>query len=175
MDELFNEILDRILKHEGGYSTTPTDPGNWTTGKIGHGELKGTKKGIAASSYPHLDIANLTLDEIKEIYYTDFWIPMNIDQFCDAMKHQMFDTAVNHGMGNAIKIMQRAVATTADGIIGPNTRAAINAVSEPDRVLLFNAERIKFYCNLDTFGTFGRGWMRRVAHNLEYAAKDNGI
>jgi lysozyme family protein len=53
------------------------------------------------------------------------------------------------------------------------TLAAV-ARSEPaDLVLAFNAERLEFYAKLQTFDTFGRGWTRRVAGNLRYAAQDN--
>ena len=41
------------------------------------------------------------------------------------------------------------------------------------QVLQFNAERLEFYAKLQTFDTFGRGWARRVAGNLRYAAQDN--
>jgi hypothetical protein len=32
------------------------DPGNWTGGAIGKGELRGTKWGISAQTYPQIDI-----------------------------------------------------------------------------------------------------------------------
>ena len=37
----------------------------------------------------------------------------------------------------------------------------------------FNAERLRFYTKLSTFGSFGKGWVRRVADNLSHAANDN--
>ena len=42
-----------------------------------------------------------------------------------------------------------------------------------DLVLRFNAERLRFYAKLTTFSTFGRGWVNRVAGNLDHAAADN--
>lgn len=64
----FANSLAFTLKYEGGYSSNRKDPGNWTGGKVGAGVLKGTKYGIAAHSYPNLDIKNLTLDDVKPIY-----------------------------------------------------------------------------------------------------------
>jgi len=58
-------------------------------------------------------------------------------------------------------------------LIGPRTLAAIAAMDKNDVVYLFNAERIEFYTRLRTWQTFGRGWARRVAGNLRYAAADN--
>ena len=84
----------------------------------------------------------------------------------------MFDAAVNHGIGNAIRILQRAVGVADDGLVGQITLAAINEKSLDDVLVLFNAERLEFYAKLKTFPTFGRGWTRRVASNLRYAAGD---
>ena len=57
----FDEAFRRLIGHEGGYSTDRRDPGNWTGGKVGVGVLKGTKYGIAANTYPNLDIKNLVV------------------------------------------------------------------------------------------------------------------
>ncbi|TRC64619.1 hypothetical protein FEA35_00180, partial [Mannheimia haemolytica] len=82
---------------------------------------------------------------------------------------------VNHGFGNASRMLQRAVGVADDGIIGNITLQAINAKSESDLLMLFNAERLKFYTKLRNFPTFGKGWVNRVAGNLEYAAQDNEV
>ncbi len=63
----FDSACVRRIGHEGKFTDNPKDDGNWTGGKQGRGELKGTKYGIAAKSYPHLDIKNLTLDEATAI------------------------------------------------------------------------------------------------------------
>jgi len=38
-------------------------------------------------------------------------------------------------------------------------------------IMLYNANRLKFYTSLSTFGTFGKGWTNRVANNLELGVK----
>ena len=86
---------------------------------------------------------------------------------------QALDAAVNHGIGNAVRWIQRAAGVADDGIIGPATLAAVARSEAADLVLNFNAERLEFYAKLGTFDTFGRGWTRRVAGNLRYAAQDN--
>lgn len=52
----FDKAFDRLIGHEAGYSNDRRDPGNWTGGIVGKGQLKGTKFGIAANTYPNLDI-----------------------------------------------------------------------------------------------------------------------
>ena len=169
----FDTVFDRVVGHEGGYSDNPKDPGNWTGGKCGLGELKGTKYGLAANTYQSLDIKNITESQARAIYYEDWWQALGMDRFSPAMQFQMFDAAFNHGMYNASKIYQRAVGTKDDGIIGPKTLSAANKLSENDRLLRFLAFRLKFYTSLRKFDEFGRGWSNRVADNLLHASNDN--
>ena len=56
----FARCLAFTLRSEGGFTDNRADPGNWTGGQVGAGELRGTNFGISAAAYPQLDIANLT-------------------------------------------------------------------------------------------------------------------
>lgn len=172
MDQ-FTKIIDRVLAHEGGWTDNPKDPGNWTGGKPGVGKLKGTNFGIAANTYPNVDIRNLTREGAIAIYRRDFWDRVHGDQLPAGAAFQVFDAAVNHGVGRAIPWLQEAVGATPDGQIGPATLAAINRTSAAELVLKFNAIRLEFYASLSTFSSFGKGWTRRVAGNLRAAAEDN--
>jgi lysozyme family protein len=66
----FNASFDRLIspKVEGGFTLNPKDSGNWTGGKIGVGELKGSNFGISAAAYPKLDIKNLTREKVRPLY-----------------------------------------------------------------------------------------------------------
>jgi lysozyme family protein len=161
MDKVFESIIERVLGHEGGYVNHPDDPG---------GE---TNWGISKRSYPHLDIANLTRSEAVQIYYRDFWLPCLRAASNQALAFLMLDAAVNHGMGNACRFLQRAVGVADDGSIGPITVAAVRRMDLADVQLLFMAERFEFWAKLKSFDSFGRGWVRRGATNLRYLAKDN--
>lgn len=63
----FKKAFELTVGHEGGYGNDKRDRGNWTTGVIGEGELKGTKYGVSAMSYPDYDIENLTLEQAEKI------------------------------------------------------------------------------------------------------------
>lgn len=167
----FNTAFDRLIHSEGGFSDDTRDLGNWTGGKVGVGELKGTKYGIAAHSYPHVDIRNLTLAQAKEIYYRDFW--SIIGDAHPSIKFQLFDAAVNHGHGNAIRFLQDAVRVAPDGQWGKVSQAALDAMDTNDVLLRFVAYRLKFWAKLKAFDTYGRGWTSRGAENLLFAAEDN--
>lgn len=105
--------IQLVLKHEGGYVNDPVDPG---------GE---TNFGISKRSYPNEDIKNMTPERATEIYQRDYW------RF-DAIQNQrlancVMDSAVNQGLGAAIRMLQRAAGVQpADGKWGPQTSAACN-------------------------------------------------
>jgi lysozyme family protein len=171
----FDEAFERLIGHEGGFTKNPKDRGNWTGGRVGLGLLKGTKFGIAASSYPDLDIENLTLPAAKSIYYRDWWLKCGADQIDTAVVYQMWQFAVNAGMGNGKRCLQRAVRVLDDGDIGPKTIAAVRALDINDVLFRFFAQTIRHYtgCSPELYDAFGKGWMNRVAANLEFAAEDN--
>jgi len=156
----FNAFIERVLMHEGGYVNNPRDPG---------GE---TNWGVSKRSYPLLSIASLTRQDAIGIYRRDYWNKMQCDKMPAALAFQVLDAAINHGRGNATRWLQRIVGVAEDGIIGPLTMAAIEQADALGLVFSFNSERLRFYASLSTFGVFGRGWIRRVAINLQFAAID---
>lgn len=170
---MFDKAFERVIGHEGGYTADPKDRGNWTSGIIGQGQLKGTKFGISAMSYPNLDIKNLTVEQAKAIYKKDFWDTLGMDKFLPAMQFQLFDSAINHGWRRVVPMLQRAAKVADDGIIGPKTIAAVNAMDLNDMLMRFLAERIEYFTKVSTFLTYGKGWMMRCANNLRLAAEDN--
>lgn len=168
----FDKAFDRLIDHEKGFTDNPADPGNWTGGKVNVGELKGTKYGIAANTYGHLDIKNLTLEKAKAIYQEDFWNVIGTGTH-PAVKFQFFDMAVNHGHGNAVRILQRAARVADDGAWGKVSQAALDAMDLNDQLLRVLGCRFKFWASLKKFDEFGRGWTNRGADNLLFAAEDN--
>lgn len=168
----FLQAFDRLIGHEGGFSDDRRDPGNWTGGRVGVGYLRGTKYGIAANTYPDLDIPGLSLDQARAIYFRDWWQKAGGDEIDPAIVYQMWDFAVNAGMGSARRVLQRAVRVADDGRIGPMTIAAVKAMPVTDVLMRFAAARLRFYTSLSTWPTYGRGWVNRVATQLDYAAED---
>jgi len=82
------------------------------------GTLKGTKFGLAAKSYPNLDIKNITLAQAKEIYKKDWWDKLGGHGLHSAITFQLWDFAINAGKSRAIKELQQVAGVTADGMIG---------------------------------------------------------
>lgn len=169
----FEQSFERLIGHEGKFTADPKDRGNWTTGVIGKGILKGTKYGISAMTYPDLDIKSLTLDQAKSIYKRDWWDKINADALNPAIVFQVWDFAINAGMGTAKRKLQKSVGVAEDGIIGPRTLQAIKDTDLNDLLMKFNSERLKHYTSLSTWPTYGKGWTLRVAQQLVYGAMDN--
>ena len=168
----FDVFIRRLLSHEGGYSADPKDPGNYTGGRVGAGKLLGTKFGIAANTYPHLNIKALTWDDAVAIYRRDFWQASGAGLLPAPVGFQLLDGAVNSGIRRATQWLQRAAQVADDGVIGPNTRRAIAAADPADLVMRYLAERLDFMTGLKNWPDHGKGWARRIAANLRHGAAD---
>src|SRR5215472_5887330 len=92
----FLRAFELLIGHERGFQNDPRDGGNWTGGKTGAGELKGTNWGISAASYPALDIKNLRLEEAQAIYEKDFWEAAGCPDCPPRLAFAVFDAAVNN-------------------------------------------------------------------------------
>jgi hypothetical protein len=95
----FDKTMRFIYRWEGGLSMRREDDGNWTGGEVGVGELKGTKFGISAASYPELDIARLTKKDAEAIYRHDYWEAAQANTHSYPMCLAVMDSAVLHGVG----------------------------------------------------------------------------
>lgn len=156
----FDAAFDRVLGHEGGYVNDPNDPG---------GE---TKWGISKRAYQHLNIASLTRDDARAIYRRDFWQPLERAGVPPALLFQVFDFAVHSGSGTAIRALQRALDVAPDGHFGPVSSAAAARADALEASVLLLAERLEFLTRLTNWPHHGRGWARRIAHNMRLAVAD---
>jgi len=108
-----------------------------------------TKYGISKRSYPDVDIAALTREDAIAIYHRDFWMPVASVVADPQMRMLVFDSAVNHGLSRALEWYD-----------------------EHPTINDFLAHRVFFYTELTRlWPTYGRGWMRRVAHVIERLAE----
>jgi hypothetical protein len=138
-----------IAKWEGEYQNVHNDAGNWTGCEVGKGELKGTKYGISACSYPHLDIKNLTMAQADQIYFNDYWQKSGASALPWPACLLVLDTAVLHGVGTATKWLDE---------VGPNP-------------YVFAAKRLRVYPKMHNWDFWGEAWVQRVADLLEEMAK----
>lgn len=161
----FNQCMEWLLEHEGGYVDHPKDPG----GATNFGVTLRTWERYVGRAVTKDEIKNLTKADVHDLYHDMYWNAILGDNLPSGLDWSVFDWAVNSGPPRAAKALQRIVGATADGIIGPKTVAATFNY-EPEVIIerMYTA-RQKFYESLDTFDTFGRGWTSRNKHTLQQA------
>ena len=86
----FDKSMTFVFKWEGGYVNNPADPG---------GE---TKYVICKRAHPTFDIKELTVEQARAIYLTDYWAKAGCDKLEWPMCLVVFDTAVNMGVKRAL-------------------------------------------------------------------------
>lgn len=153
----FDQAFERLLGHEGDYSNDPKDPGGET--------MWGVTIAVARANGYAGPMRDLPQDVAKAIYRKNYWTPIRADELPDSVRFDVFDAAVNSGVSQSAKWLQRAVGANPDGVIGAVTVGAARAAG-PMIAAHFNGYRLQFYTDLDTWPKFGKGWARRVASNL---------
>jgi lysozyme family protein len=151
----FDEIIEKVLEHEGGYVNDPDDPG---------GE---TRYGISKRAYPDTDIKELTIEVAKGLYKRDYWDKYRVSDIPNRIRHGYFDMCVNMGGYRATKILQEACNSKnaekidIDGGIGPATIRASSSVEE----FRLRAYRVLYYAELvmkkPKMEKYWVGWFKR--------------
>lgn len=155
----FQTAVKQVLLWEGGHSNHPLDPGRST--------MYGITEAVAREEGYTGDMRNLPLDLARRIYKSRYWDKVSADALPASIRLAVFDAAVNSGPRQAILWLQRAAGVSDDGIIGPITLRAVNALNADALRMKILAQRLRFLTNLNTFNTFGRGWTRRVCDLME--------
>ena len=156
--ERFDRCLAEVLRLEGGYVDDPRDPGGATRFGVTRAVL-GEALGRAASAE---EVAALTEAQAADIYQRRFWAPMRCAELPAGLDLVVFDTAVNMGPGTAARLLQAAVGTEADGVVGPKTIARAVSALAADAIRAASELRRRRYRTLAGFAVFGRGWLRRT-------------
>jgi lysozyme family protein len=148
-----------MLKSEGGFVNHPSDPGGMTN----LGVTKATWENWVGRESDEAEMRGLTPEKVEPLYKKKYWDAVRGDELPPGISYLCFDFAVNAGAGRSIKTLQTAVGVTPDGGFGPMTMAAVQAVDPVELIERFSQAKEDFYRSLNTFATFGKGWLNRVA------------
>lgn len=154
----FAACLPEILKREGGWSDHPADPG----GATNYGITLRTFSAFRGEQMSKGDLMAISQDEVAAIYRANYWNAVKGDLLPPGVDLALFDFAVNSGPGRAIRELQAVLGVTADGMIGPKTLDAIKRAGPVTVIVDLCDKRMAFLRSLPTWGTFGKGWTRRV-------------
>lgn len=165
MKDNFDKCFELVLQHEGKYVNDPRDPG----GRTNMGVTQRAWEAHLNRSVTEAEMRMLTPENIKPFYRAQYWDKLKGDQLPAGVDYAAYDLAVNSGVRRAAKWLQEIAGAAADGIIGPKSIEAIQSCDPQEVVDVLCDMRLEFLQRLPTFGTFGKGWSRRVAEVKEKA------
>ena len=154
----FEEALEHVLKHEGGFVNHKLDKGGITNLGV---TIAVWEEWIGRESSED-EMRNLKPKDVAPLYKKMYWDRVKGDDLPSGVNYCVFDASVNSGTGRAAKWLQEAVGAVPDGAIGAKTLAKV-AVHDADSLVNAYCDiRLNFLKSLKTFDTFGKGWSRRV-------------
>jgi lysozyme family protein len=159
MKDNFESALEAVLHHEGGFVNHPADPGGMTN----LGVTKKVWEEWVGHEVDEKTMRGLTPEIVGPMYKAKYWDKVKGDELPSGVDYAVFDAAVNSGPGRAAKWLQSCVGVEPDGGIGPKTLAAVSAINAAELVEDYAKRRLSFLMDLPHWGTFGKGWGRRVA------------
>ncbi len=143
-DKEFNRCIPFIFESEGGYSNDKNDPG---------GE---TKYGISKKAWPSVDIAALTEEEAKVIYYQHYWL--FVADKCDwPLNLCVLDCAVNQGTKKARQLLKES---------GNDWKKYL----ELRRIEYLTLIKVK-----PQLERFRKGWLNRILELRKYVEEQNAV
>lgn len=165
----FEACLPIILQSEGGFVV---DQGGAT-------QLGVTMPALQAWLHRPVtveDIRALTPARVAPLYRADYFNASHCNQLPAGLDLMVFDEAVNEGVGRAIRHLQQAVGVAADGMFGPKTLAAVQALDVATAINRIHADNADYYASLDRlYPQDEAGWTARNDRTRALALKMVGI
>jgi lysozyme family protein len=159
----FQASLPFVLRWEGGYVNHPADPGGATNKGV---TQRVYDDWLARKGMPGRDVRQITDDEVRAIYEGGYWMPPRCDLLQRPLDLVQFDTAVNMGVGRAVRMLQACVGCAVDGDFGPATQRAVEACDVGTAVASYCDRREAFYRSLaqrnPKMAVFLKGWLNRL-------------
>ena len=171
------DILDEVLRSEGGFVEDPADPGGATNRGISLRYARGVGlDNDGDGDADRDDILRVTAEQVRDLYRADFWERPGINRLPGEIQPVMLDWAVTSGPPRPVMALQRLISMAQigfelddDGVIGPKTRRAAEHAQAEMGPYLNNAivdERLDFYRRLvarrPAAARFLYGWLARA-------------
>ena len=158
-----DQILDDLIRREGGYVHDPVDRG----GPTKYGITQRTLRAWRGRAVTVDEVRRLTEEEARAIYHRRYVSEPGFTTLLDPLRAQVVDDGVMSGPRQAVRDLQRAIGNvTVDGQLGPKTRAALRrrgvAVVHA-RLIQVRAKRIgRIVQRAPSQARFLNGWLARI-------------
>ena len=158
----YKKLKPFILKWEGGYVNDKDDLG----GATNKGVTLATFRSVYGQGKTANDLRNMTDQQWETIFKKHFWDKWRADEIEDQSVANILVDWLWASGSYGIKIPQRVLGVTVDGIVGAKTIAAVNAKDGKSFFKEVRQERIDFIdriCNSRPQNKkFKKGWLNRI-------------
>lgn len=163
-----NQLAPFILKWEGGFVNDPADLGGATNMGVTIGAWKSC--GYDKDGDGDIDVDDLRLltreDVVNRVLKPHYWDRWKADDIKSQSVANILVDWVWASGAHGIKIPQRLLGVSVDGIVGPKTLAAVNARNPRelfDMIKIARFDIIEDICRKRPANNkFKRGWMNRI-------------
>ncbi|TMV13399.1 holin-associated N-acetylmuramidase [Arenibacterium halophilum] len=138
------QIAEQIVAREGGFVNDPDDPGGATNFGVTIHTIR--RLGLDLDGDGQVDVADvraLTRAQATDIFIEHYFRRPRIAEVPEALQASLFDMYVNAG-ANAVTILQTVLCEMGykigvDGVLGPQSLAAVRDAAAPDPLHLVDA------------------------------------
>ena len=149
-----------------GFANDPADKGGATMCGVTIATYRSWRRARGYSSTTVDDLKAITFAEWREIFKGQYWNRWKGDSIeCQALANLLVDFVWASG-ANGIRVPQRVLGVTVDGVVGLKTLAALNSADPRELFERLKSERIRFVEGIvkrnPTQAKFLKGWKRRI-------------
>lgn len=166
MEKNYKRIMELIIADEGGdkFTNHAWDNG----GPTKYGVIQRVYDAHRRTAGQQMrSVAMCTFDEAAEIYRTRYWNLIQGWALPSGVDYIVMDGAVNSGVAQSTKWLQRAIGAKDDGEMGPVTIDRSDDQPAPVIIDKIVDLRIGMLKGLDDWGVAGPGWMNRVLGDMD--------
>lgn len=161
-----SKLVPFILQWEGGFVNDPDDLGGATNKGITIGAFTEYKKRKGQKAPTVTDLKNISDAEWYDVFKSLYWDRWKADEIKNQSVANILVDWVWASGSHGIKRPQRLLGIKADGIVGKQTIAALNAMDAATLFKMIKDDRAKFIDEIckarPKNEKYRKGWMNRI-------------
>lgn len=161
-----SKLVPFIMQWEGGFVNDPDDLGGATNKGITIGAFTEYKKRKGQKAPTVEDLKNISEAEWRDVFESLYWDRWKADEIKNQSVANILVDWVWASGSHGIKRPQRLLGVKADGIVGKQTIAAVNAMDAATLFKMIKDDRAKFIDEIckarPKNEKYRKGWMNRI-------------